>query len=186
MAEEEKKPDDISEEDVPAVRVKKKGTERLSEKLNVGDLNKVFDTTKRAIDLTRDLFTTIDRVLKLFSGDSSDTHTLRDDRDLPSYIHHDYSRDYGRSSSSAPKKNSAPRDPNDLEFDSLGAAEDILARMRAIIGRDGQVSLLQLYDMLRIEAPYTYNDWGWDNLEGVRPRPYGRGYYLNLPPTRRI
>ena len=72
-------------------------------------------------------------------------------------------------------------DYDEIVFDSKGEAESILTRMDELIDRYGFVTVLDLYDMADLTAPYTANKYGWTNIsraESVRVRD---GYILKLP-----
>lgn len=174
-------------ENAPDFKIEKSRGRLFAEKMDSGEINKYFNTASKAIELARDFFTTIDRIGKLFSGEPVDIRPSPEDS--PSY--RILQNNYGGYYRSAQQSQNKPRNVELEEYryvvlKSYSAAEDVLSRMRAIIERDGQCSLLQLYDILHYNAPYTYDGWGWDNLNGVRPKPQGSGYGLNLPPIRRI
>lgn len=73
-------------------------------------------------------------------------------------------------------------DYDDIEFDNRGDAEAVLDQMAAVIKQYGLVTVLDLYDMVELTAPYTADKYGWTsvrNAETVRVR--GGKYILKLP-----
>lgn len=181
-------------ENAPDFKIEKSRGRLFAEKMDSGEINKYFNTASKAIELARDFFTTIDRIGKLFSGEPVDIRPSPEDS--PSYriVQNNYGGYYRSSQQAQPQPRASELEEYKyITVDSYYNAEEALSRMRAIIERDGQCSLIQLYDILRsmnsnfqYTAPYTCNNWGWDNLYGVRPRPQGSRYSLNLPPIRRI
>ena len=54
--------------------------------------------------------------------------------------------------------------------------------MDELISIYGFVSVADLYDMVGITQPYTYNKYGWTNLNSASATKLrGGGYLLNLP-----
>ena len=70
---------------------------------------------------------------------------------------------------------------DDIILDNRGEAEDVLLRMDEMISMYGEVSVADLYDMVGITCPHTYNKYGWTNIQSAAPAPVRGGYLLKLP-----
>lgn len=60
-------------------------------------------------------------------------------------------------------------------------ASDLLARMQKGIADNGSVSVAELFDAVGLDDEYTYNWYGWTNLDGVQIRRNNIGWYIDLP-----
>lgn len=90
-----------------------------------------------------------------------------------------YDRDSDRRSIDTRPKNRF--DYDDIIVESRGEAEAILSQMDEIIATYKFVSVLDLYDMVGITAPYTADKYGWTDLRTARVVPVREGYVLKLP-----
>ncbi|MBS4930298.1 MAG: hypothetical protein KH020_03035 [Clostridiales bacterium] len=80
------------------------------------------------------------------------------------------------------RRNRSNFEYDDVVLDSRGEAEEVLAEMDELISIYGFVSVADLYDMVGITQPYTYNKYGWTNLNSASATKLrGGGYLLNLP-----
>lgn len=80
------------------------------------------------------------------------------------------------------RRNRSNFEYDDVVLDSRGEAEEVLAEMDELISIYGFVSVADLYDMVGITQPYTYNKYGWTNLNSASvTKLRGGGYLLNLP-----
>lgn len=76
----------------------------------------------------------------------------------------------------------SPINLEDIQLETRVEADAILSQMDAYIGRFGQVTRADLFDMLGVTGLYTDENFGWVNLQGVRPHRNRNGMYsLNLP-----
>jgi hypothetical protein len=76
----------------------------------------------------------------------------------------------------------ATHDFDEIEIETRGEAEDVLATMGDRLDQYGMVTLTDLYDMVGISGSFADDKWGWVDLRGsevVRNRA-GR-YVLSLP-----
>ena len=71
-------------------------------------------------------------------------------------------------------------------FNSRAEAKEILHHMGEIISVYGHVSVVDLYDMCGYSCPYTYNKYGWTNLDSAFISDEGHGLVLFLPKAKRI
>lgn len=71
---------------------------------------------------------------------------------------------------------------DDIILRTAGEAESVLLQMLDRIERYGEVTLLEVNDMLGVPFSHTDNDWGWKNLASARIRPVRGGHLLDLPP----
>ena len=81
-------------------------------------------------------------------------------------------------------RDSGPRSRFDYEeviFKSRGDADLVLAKMQKRINKYKYVTVLDLYDMLDRTAPYTYDRYGWADIDNARIERCRDGYWLNLP-----
>ena len=83
--------------------------------------------------------------------------------------------------------------PMNLDFRDIttmrdrASAADLLYKMRYAIDKYDNVSVCELLEAVGMAddvLPYTYNDYGWTNLDGVEPRSGGFGWWLPLPPPK--
>lgn len=73
-------------------------------------------------------------------------------------------------------------DLEDIQLETRVEADAILLQMDEYIGRFGQATRADLFDMLGITGESTDENFGWKNLHGVRPHRNRNGMYsLNLP-----
>ncbi|WP_347256111.1 hypothetical protein [Anaerostipes sp. PC18] len=80
------------------------------------------------------------------------------------------------------RRNRSNFEYDDVVLDSRGEAEEVLAEMDELISIYGFVSVADLYDMVGITQPYTYNKYGWTSLNSASvTKLRGGGYLLNLP-----
>jgi hypothetical protein len=74
----------------------------------------------------------------------------------------------------------------ELMFETLGDAEDVLDTMRELLDRYEVVTVSDLYDLCDITSDFTDNKWGWYNLRDAGVRRIRGGYSLSLPRTESI
>jgi len=74
----------------------------------------------------------------------------------------------------------------DVIFEYKEDAESILKQMKNICDTYGWVSVLDFYDIAGIpeRINYSYNNYGWDDVDGATIRFKGTGYVIALPSTR--
>ena len=68
-----------------------------------------------------------------------------------------------------------------MEFASRSDAEDVLDQMDAMLEKYKRVSVLDLYDMIDVTAPFTSEKYGWTNLRDAKIIPTKGAYKLKLP-----
>lgn len=69
----------------------------------------------------------------------------------------------------------------DIEYPSRGAAERVLISMREIHREFNNVSLAELFELSKVEHPYTYTKYGWTSLADAKVVERGDGYFIKLP-----
>lgn len=74
----------------------------------------------------------------------------------------------------------------DIEYQSRGAAERVLLSMREIHREFQNVSLAELFELSKVDHPYTYTKYGWTNLNDAEIIRRGDGYFIKLPPATLI
>lgn len=93
-----------------------------------------------------------------------------------SYNHyHDDSRSSVRSSVRK------PYDFDDIVYEDRGDAEIVLDSLRERIEYCGYATLLDLYTASNRDCSYTYDRFGWSNLDDARVIPVYDGYIIRLP-----
>lgn len=74
---------------------------------------------------------------------------------------------------------------DDLIYESRGEAEVVLDRMIDIIDTYDFVSVMDMYELSDMSAPYTANNYGWTNLSTADIRRVsGGGWMLLLPKAK--
>ena len=72
-------------------------------------------------------------------------------------------------------------DYEDIIYQTRGDAEAVLQQMYEVVDRYGLVTVGDMYDMARLDQPYTSNKYGWTRLNNVEVVRSGNGYTLRLP-----
>lgn len=104
-----------------------------------------------------------------------------------SSVRRSYDQDYKRSRSTNDHQAQArPRNAfenEDIIFPTYGDAEYVLEELRRTIENYDIVRVLDFYDACDLTPPATGSNFGWTNLDGVKPVKLldGSGYYLPLP-----
>ena len=75
-------------------------------------------------------------------------------------------------------------DYEDIIFDSYGDAEIVLDEMDNLIEKFHEVTVADLYDLAGLNAPFTANKYGWENIATAKPMRVSGGYALKLPKAR--
>ena len=84
----------------------------------------------------------------------------------------------------APAQSVGAKDFQDIILPDRGVAEYVLSRLREYIEMYDFVTVRELFELVDIQAPFTADNYGWNDLTraGVR-RIGGGGYVLVLPQT---
>lgn len=69
----------------------------------------------------------------------------------------------------------------DVYFPSRQEAEAVLGKMMELALEYGQVSIGALYALSGIDQTVIHEDWGWVDLQGVRPQATSHGYIILFP-----
>ena len=69
----------------------------------------------------------------------------------------------------------------DIEYPSRGAAERVLLSMHEIYREFNNVSLAEVFELSKVDHPYTYVKYGWTSLDGIEVVKRGDGYFIKLP-----
>jgi hypothetical protein len=72
---------------------------------------------------------------------------------------------------------------DDIQYPSRGAAERVLLSMRDIHAECSSVTLAEMYELSRLDHPYTYVKYGWTSLRDAEIVRRGDGYFIKLPPA---
>lgn len=62
-------------------------------------------------------------------------------------------------------------------------AEEVIDRLFDLIGKYGNATVADLYDLIGVTGSFTDDKWGWTDLRGAGVERIRNGYVLNLPPT---
>ncbi len=105
---------------------------------------------------------------------------------------------FGHVQYNQPSRNGFRSDPRDnapiklgRRFDEIIIAEreeavEILDTMNELVGRFGQATVADLYDMCRIKGSSTDNNWGWEDLRTSDIRRVNGGYLLEMPKPKML
>ncbi|MDD3288412.1 MAG: hypothetical protein PHX43_05335 [Alphaproteobacteria bacterium] len=78
----------------------------------------------------------------------------------------------------------ARHDFNNVKFDSMREAEDVLIRLGDIIEEYGEVTVANFYELSRLDSSPVDNDYGWTDLRNAYVDRASHGYVIRLPQTR--
>ena len=105
---------------------------------------------------------------------------------LSNISYYNYGDRFGSGYPNAQPKASMPQQRNPFNYDNLvfanrGDAQLVLDQMYGTIQKYGIVTVMDLYDMADVSAPYTSDRYGWTNISTASiERVYG-GYVIKLP-----
>lgn len=123
----------------------------------------------------------VDSISMLVLGEAFGSRR-RDDRDRVSYAtkyrYGDRDRDDKRERKRRDEKEEAEYD--DIFFRKVTDAEAVLDEMYDLLKEYNQVSLKDFYDLAGYKSSVFDDNWGWEDLDGVRVRRSREGYYLTL------
>lgn len=80
----------------------------------------------------------------------------------------------------------ATHDFNDIIIASRAEAEDVIERLRDLIGSYEVATVSDLYDLVGLTGEFTDDKWGWYDLRSAAVRAVRGGYMLHLPRTQPI
>lgn len=83
--------------------------------------------------------------------------------------------------SNSSNRHSTRFDYDDIIYTDRGQAEAVLRQMDETIGRYGYVTVLEMFDMAELTAPYTSNRYGWNSLRSAEVVRVRDGYIIKLP-----
>ena len=97
----------------------------------------------------------------------------------------------GRVSRTGPSERServsSSRRIDQLEFDDMAEAEEVLEMCYTILDKYKVLSIADVLDICNEEHSHTDCNWGWEDRGNARVRRLGRGIYtINFPRARRI
>lgn len=70
---------------------------------------------------------------------------------------------------------------DDIVFNNLGQAREVLRRLEMTLAEYKAVSVSQFYDICGVQSNYTDIKYGWFSFEGTTIQRSGSGYILRLP-----
>lgn len=71
---------------------------------------------------------------------------------------------------------------DEIEFETIVEANDVLEALRNWIEQYGEVSVAELYNMIQVTADYTFYNYGWKNLDNAQVVPIsGGGFAIDFP-----
>ena len=112
----------------------------------------------------------------LYGGSSTQRKTGVSDR-VSYRSYYDNNREPSRSYSSA----RSSYNYDEIILDSRGEAEAVLARMDELIDTYRQVTVADMYELVGISCPHTYNNYGWKNIRNAEVVRTGDGYLIKMP-----
>ena len=90
-----------------------------------------------------------------------------------------YSSYYDREREPRSRRNSLLID--DIVLESRAEAEEVLDRLDEMIEEFGMASVLNLYDLIGVTAPFTADKYGWTDIRNATAVRVRDGYLLKLP-----
>ena len=90
-----------------------------------------------------------------------------------------YSSYYDRDREPRSRRNSLLID--DIVLESRAEAEEVLDRLDEMIEEFGMASVLNLYDLIGVTAPFTADKYGWTDIRSASVVRTKDGYMLKLP-----
>lgn len=75
----------------------------------------------------------------------------------------------------------APRNINDIIFETRMDAEEVISTLEETLERYGSVSIADLYDACGVTGEYTDNKWGWKSGARFFVRRVRDGYSIDMP-----
>lgn len=172
-------------EDIGEVKVKKKSEVRkLADIFLKDDIEEVkkyvirdvfLPSVKRAV--SESLHTGIDMLFGGGAGLSNRSH----DSYYKSYD--DYYSSNHKTVSASKKRNYSNYGYtcNEIVFETRVDAERVLSDLRHIIAQTGMVTVGELYGMVRMQATYTDERYGWNNLDNASVVRVRYGFVIKLP-----
>lgn len=112
----------------------------------------------------------------LYGGSSGQRKTGVSDR-VSYRSYYDNNREPSRSYSST----RSSYDYDEIILDSRGEAEAVLARMDELIDTYRQVTVADMYELVGISCPHTYNNYGWKNIRNAEVVRVRDGYLIKMP-----
>ena len=70
---------------------------------------------------------------------------------------------------------------DDIVLESRSEAEEVLDRLDEMIEEFGMASVLNLYDLIGVTAPFTADKYGWTDIRNATAVRVRDGYLLKLP-----
>lgn len=74
----------------------------------------------------------------------------------------------------------------ELTYPSRAEAQDVLNKMVDILDEYGRVTVKDLYSLSKMSTDFAMSNWGWRDLTGSKPIPYGNRYLLKLPKSEEL
>ena len=103
----------------------------------------------------------------------------RSNRSNSSRISYSSYYDRDREPRSRSRRNSLLID--DIVLESRAEAEEVLDRLDEMIEEFGMASVLNLYDLIGVTAPFTADKYGWTDIRNATAVRVRDGYLLKLP-----
>lgn len=168
-----------------AVVKKKSGVNKLASIFISEDVSNVKDYIVQDIvvpTIKKGILGALDMILNGGSGMYSDRKSSSSRVSYRKY--YDDPRDDRRRNDRA--KNNTRFDYDDIIYETRGDAVAVLNQMLDTIDRYGMVTVSDMYEFSRLDAPYTSNNYGWFSLKGSRSVRAQGGYVLDLPHSEPI
>lgn len=93
-----------------------------------------------------------------------------------------YSKYYDQRETARSERSTRGFEFDDIVFDNRADADIVLSKMDEAIERYGVISIFDMYDLAGLDAPYTYQNYGWSNIRNARIiNARGGGYIIDMP-----
>lgn len=93
-----------------------------------------------------------------------------------------YDDDRKKSESSFESKSKNP----ELTYSSRAEAQNVLNKMLDILDEYNRVTVKDLYSISKMPTDFAMSNWGWRDLTGSKPIPYGDRWLLKLPKSEEL
>lgn len=118
--------------------------------------------------------------MALFGSTRGRKSSRRGDTHVSYSSYYDTDRDTSPRSRMARNGRGDKYDFSDIELDSRGDAEEVIASMEELVKKYGAASVSDLCSLVGVNYKYTDNKWGWTDIRDFSYRRSGRCYVLDF------
>lgn len=168
------------------VRARKKGiVGRIREVLFADDIENVREYAITDVIIPGLKHLIVDSVSMLVLGEAFGSRRERD-RDRTNYATRFKYGDDRRRDSKSKREAKEEAEYDEIIFRRASDAESVLDEMYDLLKENEYVSLKDFYDLSGYKSSVFDDNWGWEDLRGVKVKRCRDGYYLTLSKPRPI